>query len=105
MSLYIRNERTYNLLKENVKKVEVRLLKGFITTLKPNMKLTIVNKDQLFNKTIKNIIIYNSYYSLIKCEGLKNVLPDYSTITEGIGYLNKFYGNIKEYPIIAIIFL
>ena len=45
MNLYIKNERTFKLLETKVKQIEVRLLKGFIKQLKPNMNITLIYKN------------------------------------------------------------
>ena len=104
MNLYIKSERTFTLLENKVKTVEVRVLKGFINQLKPNMNINLVHKNKKVESIIKNIIIYNSFSSLLKTEGICKVLPDIKSINVGIEYLHEFYSNTHNYPIIAISF-
>ena len=105
-TLYIKNKATFDYIKCGLKTIEVRLLKGFIYKLKPNMIINIEHNSQYIQLKIININKYNTFEELILNEGLSNILPTYQSLAslkDGLNILEKYYINsYNKYTIIAI---
>lgn len=102
--LYIRNERTFNLLQIGRKTVEVRLLKGFINSLISNTSLLITHKTKTILMHINKIRRYSSFHNLLKKEGIDNVLPDHN-LSNGLRHLKSYWYHGKyslRHDIVAI---
>jgi len=104
--LYIRSERTFELLKSGLKTVEVRLTRGFINSIENDTNILISHRSETVSMHVTKKRMYSSFRNLLNKEGIGKVLPDHSNLICGIRHLNQYWfkGNQKnsKHNIIAI---
>ena len=100
------SEPWFSLVRDGKKTVEGRLDQGEWSRLKTGSTIEWYNSDSGIKKTIQTrvvgILCYLSFESLIKSEGLNNILPSISTIEEGIKVYQKIYGVEPNSTILGI---
>ena len=103
-TIYIRNLDTYNNLKHNNKKYELRIYKGIFTTLKINDVIDIKFKDNIIQKRIKNIYLFNNFKELFNNLELNLCLPHIDNKNDALKYMKTFYSSnkINKSKIIAL---
>jgi len=91
-----------SLILNGQKTVEGRLNKGKFKDLKVGDKLLIGSYKKLF--TVKRINCYSGFRNMIASEGVKNVVPDKSTIEDAEAVYYKFYTKEqeKEFGVLAL---
>lgn len=103
-TIYIRNLDTYNNLKHNNKKYELRIYKGIFTKLKKNHIINIKYKQNVIQKRIKNIYLFNNFKELFNNLELNLCLPNIDDKNDALKYMKTFYSSnkINNYKIIAL---
>ena len=94
----------FTFIKNGQKKVEGRLNVGLFKKLQVGDIIEWENSDNKFKTTISKIIKYESFQEMIKKEDINNVLPDISTLEDGVNIYRQFYteSNEKQYGVVAI---
>lgn len=74
--LYIRNERTFDLLTSGEKSVEARLNKGFTKSIKNNDIIEVMYQYDIIKMKVIIIKRYKSFRQLLMKESIKKTCPD-----------------------------
>ena len=103
-NLFIKKKETFDYIKNGMKTIEVRLLKGFITKLKSGMIIYMVHKTDKIKVKIVSINKYHTFDELLLNEGISNILPfnRSSPIEHGINILSDYYIDSSNYNVVAI---
>lgn len=83
----------FSLIKDGSKTVEGRLGKDKFKNLKIGDCLGINGEIE---KTIVNIVQYNSFEEMLVMEGVKNTIPDATSLNEAVNAYYKFYTKKEE---------
>lgn len=83
----------YNFIKEGKKTVEGRPNRSNFAMMKPGQKIKFFNKELNENFCAKIIEVnkYPTFESMIRENGLENVLPGIRNIDEGVGVYMQYY--------------
>ena len=80
-----------NFIKSGQKTVEGRLNKGIFSRLKQGETITFINKKLKLEVLVTYIKHYKSFEELLMAEGIKHVLPNVSSINDGVKIYHQFY--------------
>jgi len=94
-TIWIKEDPLNNIL-SGKKKIEGRLNKGLFKNLSPNDKVRFCSKNKSCIAIITKIKAYKNFRELLNYN-LTDVLPNVSTINEGVIKYNKYYSVEKEY--------
>ena len=103
-TIWIKNEAYKNIISGR-KLIEGRLNKGIFSKLKSDDILILSsNKDSCKIKII-NIINCNNFNELFSCCDLNKILPDKTSVKDGIKHYNNIYKNkdIQKYGVLGIV--
>lgn len=94
----------FNYIKQGRKKIEGRLNKGKFADLKVNDIVIWENAGQKIRTKLTRIGHYKTFNDMLTNEGLRNVLPDITTLDAGVAVYRQFYSEEKEamYGVLAI---
>lgn len=95
----------FGLIKMGAKTVEGRKNKGVFAEMKEGDIVIWFNENDRVKTKIINKKIYKSFYEMIEDNGIKNVLPGYTNIKEGVEKVYyKFYTpeDEKMYGVVGI---
>jgi ASC-1-like (ASCH) protein len=99
----------FNYIKEGKKTVEGRLNKGMFSKLKIGdvinwLHITKNKKKLICKTTITSITKYSSFREMLEMETLENVLPNISSIDEGVKIYHQYYtlDDENKFGVIAI---
>jgi ASC-1-like (ASCH) protein len=92
----------YSFIINGQKNVEGRLNKGKFASIEKGDILILVPGNEKFKVIHKNI--YKSFHDMIKLEGIKNIIPDKTTIDEAVNVYYNFYTKKEErkFGVVAI---
>lgn len=91
-------------IENNLKNIEVRLLKSQFLHLQINDTIVFKYSNQTITRIVKNIKIYNCFEDLYNNENIYNITPQIKSKENFIQHYINIYKNyiIKNYKIIAI---
>lgn len=95
----------YDMVKNNMKTVEIRILdeKRKLLNIKDKIEFYNEDKSKKFIRIIKNLIIHDNFELAIRKATLRDTMPNCKTVNEANNiYLNIYKDKIKGNKILAI---
>lgn len=98
----------FDAINAGIKTVEGRVNSNNFKDLKPGMPITFTCSDDYSKKincTVQAINVYPDFKTMLKKEGLQNMLPGIKSIEIGVGIYESFHGYkdaVKKYGAVAI---
>jgi ASC-1-like (ASCH) protein len=94
----------FNYIKEGRKTIEGRLNKGKFAKFKVGDIVVWENARQTVKTKLVRIEKYDTFSDMLANEGLRHVLPNITTIKDGVDVYRQFYSETKEaeYGVLAI---
>ena len=86
----------FTLIKQGRKTIEGRLNKGQFAQLKVGQIVMWENAGQTVKTKLVRIEKYDTFSDMLANEGLRHVLPDITTIKDGVDVYRQFYTESKE---------
>lgn len=93
-----RAEPYFSFIKEGVKTIEGRLLKGLYQELKIGDEIQVYNNEETESVLVKVLALrkYTSFQEMLEKEESKKILPDADSIEQGLEIYRKFYSPEQE---------
>ena len=85
-----------NLIKNNLKKIEIRQFKGFNTTLKENDQIQFKSSTQTYQTQIKKILLFENLKILLENTQLNLINPNFHNIQDAIKHYKQYYNNLNN---------
>ncbi len=90
------DQRWFNFIKVGLKKVEGRVKKTLFSTVKVgDIIIWTAGKDEIRTK-ITRLTIYKTFEDYIINEGLRNTLPEVTTLKDGLAVYYTYYTKAQE---------
>ena len=86
----------FDLIKSGKKTIEGRLNSGLFARLQKNDIIIWLHQNMRLKVKIIDIRRYDSFYSMLKKEGLDKVLPNIDNIDDGVKIYRQYYSEEKE---------
>lgn len=88
-----RSEPYFSFLKNGQKTIEGRLRKGKYARIQPGDEIEVFNKDETdkINVVVKRVTNYPTIRAMLTAEAFIKILPDVTTVDQGIAVYRKFY--------------
>ncbi len=101
-----RAEPYFTFLKNGQKTIEGRVRKGWYSKVQPGDEIVVYNEEETesIETVVKRVTRYPSIREMLTHEPITKLLPDVTTIEEGVKVYRKFYtpDQEREFGVVAI---